>query len=161
MPFLPFPGAGREGGAEATLSCPPAGNETCPERQKNDPTTFYGCNVFDDKAMRRHLPRSVYRSLRKTMDQGERLDPAVADVVASAMKDWAMERGATHYTHVFYPLTGLTAEKHDGFLVPDGMGGLWLNSAATCWPRARPTGPACLRAACVPPSRRGVIPLGT
>lgn len=73
--------------------------------------------------MRRHLPRSVYRSLRKTMDQGERLDPAVADVVASAMKDWAMERGATHYTHVFYPLTGLTAEKHDGFLVPDGMGG--------------------------------------
>ena len=113
----------REGGAEATLSCPPAGNETCPERQKNDPTTFYGCNVFDDKAMRRHLPRSVYRSLRKTMDQGERLDPAVADVVASAMKDWAMERGATHYTHVFYPLTGLTAEKHDGFLVPDGMGG--------------------------------------
>lgn len=101
----------REGGAEATLSCPPAGNETCPERQKNDPTTFYGCNVFDDKAMRRHLPRSVYRSLRKTMDQGERLDPAVADVVASAMKDWAMERGATHYTHVFYPLTGLTAGK--------------------------------------------------
>ncbi|MCH5277255.1 MAG: glutamine synthetase III [Desulfovibrionaceae bacterium] len=96
-----------------------------------DPTTFYGCNVFDDKAMRRHLPRSVYRSLRKTMDQGERLDPAVADVVASAMKDWAMERGATHYTHVFYPLTGLTAEKHDGFLVPDGMGGALAEFSGT------------------------------
>lgn len=60
----------REGGAEATLSCPPAGNETCPERQKNDPTTFYGCNVFDDKAMRRHLPRSVYRSLRQDYGSG-------------------------------------------------------------------------------------------
>ena len=58
------------------------------------------------------------------MDRGERLDPAVADVVANAMKDWAMERGATHYTHVFYPLTGLTAEKHDSFLSPDGSGGV-------------------------------------
>lgn len=88
-----------------------------------DPSAYFGCNVFDDKTMRRLLPKAIYRSLRKTMDRGERLDPAVADVVASAMKAWAMERGATHYTHVFYPLTGLTAEKHDSFLVPDGNGG--------------------------------------
>ena len=60
------------------------------------PLETFGSNVFDDKAMRRHLPRAVYRSLRKTMDRGERLDPEVADVVANAMKDWAMERGATH-----------------------------------------------------------------
>ena len=88
-----------------------------------DPTEYFGCNVFDDKAMRRYLPKNVYKSLRKTIDLGRRLDPAVADVVANAMKTWAMERGADHYTHVFYPLTGLTAEKHDSFLDPDGKGG--------------------------------------
>ncbi len=95
-----------------------------PDGTAESPLETFGSNVFDDKAMRRHLPRAVYRSLRKTMDRGERLDPAVADVVANAMKDWAMERGATHYTHVFYPLTGLTAEKHDSFLSPDGSGGV-------------------------------------
>ncbi|WP_298066442.1 glutamine synthetase III [uncultured Mailhella sp.] len=88
-----------------------------------DPTTYFGCNVFDDKAMRRYLPKAVYKSLRKTIDLGMRLDPAVADAVANAMKAWAIERGADHYTHVFYPLTGLTAEKHDSFLEPDGKGG--------------------------------------
>ncbi|MBQ8744059.1 MAG: glutamine synthetase III, partial [Mailhella sp.] len=91
--------------------------------QSSDPTEYFGCNVFDDKAMRRYLPKDVYKSLRKTIDLGRRLDPAVADVVANAMKTWAMERGADHYTHVFYPLTGLTAEKHDSFLDPDGKGG--------------------------------------
>ena len=89
----------------------------------SDPTEYFGCNVFDDKAMRRYLPKDVYKSLRTTIDLGHRLDPAVADVVANAMKSWAMERGADHYTHVFYPLTGLTAEKHDSFLDPDGKGG--------------------------------------
>ena len=89
----------------------------------SDPTEYYGCNVFDDKAMRRYLPKAVYKSLRKTIDLGMKLDPAVADAVANAMKAWAIERGADHYTHVFYPLTGLTAEKHDSFLDPDGKGG--------------------------------------
>ena len=88
-----------------------------------DPGEYFGCNVFDDKTMRRYLPKAVYRSLRTTIDLGHKLDPAVADVVANAMKSWAMERGADHYTHVFYPLTGLTAEKHDSFLDPDGKGG--------------------------------------
>ncbi len=87
------------------------------------PITYFGCRVFDDKTMRAHLPKAVYKSLRKTIDQGQRLDPALADVVACAMKDWAMSHGATHYCHVFYPLTGLTAEKHDSFLAPDGNGG--------------------------------------
>jgi len=87
------------------------------------PTDFFGCNVFNDKVMRERLPKDVYRSLKKTIAFGEKLDASVADVVASAMKDWAIEKGATHFSHVFYPLTGLTAEKHDSFLVPDGEGG--------------------------------------
>jgi glutamine synthetase len=87
------------------------------------PTELFGCNVFSDKVMRERLPKDVYKSLKKTIELGEKLDPSIADIVASAMKDWAMEKGATHFTHVFYPLTGLTAEKHDSFLVPDGKGG--------------------------------------
>ncbi len=88
------------------------------------PTELYGCNVFSDKVMKERLPRAVYTSLRKTIEQGVQLDPSLADIVASAMKDWAIEKGATHFTHVFYPLTGLSAEKHDSFLSPDGHGGV-------------------------------------
>lgn len=87
------------------------------------PTDVFGCNVFSDKAMRERLPKHVYKSLKKTIELGEKLDDSIADTVANTMKDWAIERGATHFTHVFYPLTGLTAEKHDSFLVPDGKGG--------------------------------------
>ncbi len=87
------------------------------------PTDFYGCNVFNDKAMKERLPKAIYKSLQKTVDLGEKLDASIADVVANTMKDWAIEKGATHFTHVFYPLTGMTAEKHDAFLVPDGKGG--------------------------------------
>ena len=68
------------------------------------------------------LSKSAFKSMKQTIQTGAPLDPAIADVVASAMKDWAMEKGATHYAHVFYPLTGLTAEKHDSFLEPDGDG---------------------------------------
>jgi glutamine synthetase len=87
------------------------------------PTEVFGCNVFSDKVMRERLPKHVYKSLQKTVEYGEKLDASIADIVASAMKDWAIEHGATHFTHVFYPLTGMTAEKHDSFLVPDGKGG--------------------------------------
>jgi glutamine synthetase len=87
------------------------------------PTEVFGSNVFNDKVMKDRLPKDVYKSLKKTIAFGEKLDASVADVVANAMKDWAIEKGATHFTHVFYPLTGLTAEKHDAFLVPDGEGG--------------------------------------
>jgi glutamine synthetase len=87
------------------------------------PTDVFGCNVFSDKVMRERLPKHVYKSLKKTIELGEKLDASIADTVANTMKDWAIERGATHFTHVFYPLTGLTAEKHDSFLVPDGKGG--------------------------------------
>ncbi len=85
--------------------------------------TIFGCNVFSDEVMRDRLPKHIYKSVSKTIKQGEKLDPVVADAVATAMKDWAIDKGATHYAHVFYPLTGQTAEKHDSFLSPDGQGG--------------------------------------
>ncbi|MBX7166492.1 MAG: glutamine synthetase III [Pirellulales bacterium] len=84
---------------------------------------LFASNVFSPAVMRARLPKDVYKSVMKTIKAGQKLDPTVADVVAQAMKEWAIEKGATHYAHVFYPLTGLTAEKHDSFLAPDGEGG--------------------------------------
>ncbi len=83
---------------------------------------LFNANVFSTAVMKERLPKDVYKSLMATIEKGEPLDISVADVVANAMKDWAIEKGATHYAHVFYPLTGLTAEKHDSFLSPDGNG---------------------------------------
>ncbi len=84
---------------------------------------IFGMNVFSTKVLRDRLPKNVFKSLMKTIEDRTGLAPDIADIVATAMKDWAIEKGATHYSHVFYPLTGLTAEKHDSFLVPDGQGG--------------------------------------
>lgn len=82
------------------------------------PGQIFGANVFTKAEMQLRLPKSVYKSVVATIEKGAKLDPAVADAVASAMKDWALSKGATHYAHVFYPMTGLTAEKHDSFLEP-------------------------------------------
>ena len=90
---------------------------------------LFGSNVFGLSAMRTHLPKEVFKSLKRTIEYGQALDPQIADVVAAAMKDWAIAKGATHYAHVFYPLTGLTAEKHDSFLSPDGEGGAFTEFA--------------------------------
>ena len=84
---------------------------------------LYGSNVFSPAEMKDRLPKDIYKSLLKTIESGAKLDATVADVVATAMKNWAIEKGATHYAHIFYPLTGLSAEKHDSFLSPDGIGG--------------------------------------
>lgn len=84
---------------------------------------LFGSNVFSLKVMQERLPKNVFKSLKRTIDRGEKLDSQVADSVAAAMKAWAVEKGATHYAHIFHPLTGLTAEKHDSFLEPDGQGG--------------------------------------
>ncbi len=83
---------------------------------------IFGSMVFDDRVMKANLPTNIYRSLKKTIDEGARLDTKVADAVADAMKDWAIANGATHFTHWFQPLTGITAEKHDAFIspAPDG-----------------------------------------
>ena len=83
---------------------------------------LFGSNVFSVKVMKQRLPKEIFKSVSKTIEDGAKLDSSVADVIAAAMKDWAIEKGATHYTHVFYPLTGSTAEKHDSFLVPDRAG---------------------------------------
>ncbi len=83
---------------------------------------LFGANVFGTAEMETRLPKPVFKSLKRTIERGEKLDSSVADVVAEAMKAWAIEKGATHYAHVFFPLTGLTAEKHDCFLAPDGKG---------------------------------------
>ena len=83
---------------------------------------LFGSMVFNDTVMQARLPKDTYQALKNTMQNGRHLDPAVAAVVAGAMKDWAIEKGATHYTHWFQPMTGIAAEKHDSFIspTPDG-----------------------------------------
>ena len=88
---------------------------------------LFGADVFSRRVMKQRLPKDVYKSLVRTIDLGDPLDPKIANVVAASMKDWALERGATHYTHWFQPLTGLTAEKHDSLVAPDGQGGVVFN----------------------------------
>ncbi len=97
-----------------------AANGKKPERVDQ----FYGADVFSINEMRQRLPKNVYKKVMRTFDSGEPLSTDVADIVASAMKDWAIENGATHYTHWFQPLTGSTAEKHDSFIVTDSHGGM-------------------------------------
>ena len=89
----------------------------------NKISAVFGSHVFSDQVMRERLPKAVYKSLKATIDKGEPFDTSIADSVAAAMKEWAMELGATHYTHWFQPLTGVTAEKHDSFItspMPNG-----------------------------------------
>lgn len=83
---------------------------------------LFGSMVFNDQVMLERLPKATYKALKKTIQNGEPLDEGVANVVASAMKDWAIEKGCTHYTHWFQPMTGITAEKHDSFITPNGDG---------------------------------------
>ena len=88
---------------------------------------YFGCLVFDDRVMKANLSADVYASLRRTIDEGAKLDASVANAVAAAMKDWAVAHGATHYTHWFQPLTGITAEKHDSFISPAPDGGVIMD----------------------------------
>ncbi len=90
----------------------------------NEPVTeVFGSNVFNDKMMRERLPKDVYKAIKKTIDGNEPLDPSSAGVIANAMKDWAVEKGAAHFCHWFQPMTGSTAEKHDSFISPTPQGG--------------------------------------
>ena len=94
---------------------------TCCEKRQSVPELF-GSHVFNDNVMQERLPKDVYKSLRQTIDEGKDLDLGVANAVANAMKDWAVEQGATHFTHWFQPLNGVTAEKHDSFISPTSDG---------------------------------------
>ena len=87
---------------------------------------MYGSLVFDDREMRERLPKDIYKAVHKTIENGSHLELDVANVVASAMKEWALERGVTHFTHWFQPMTGLTAEKHDSFIAPEADGSVIL-----------------------------------
>lgn len=91
-----------------------------------NPSEIFGENVFDDSVMQKRLPKETYKALKRTTEEGRSLDPTVAGVVANAMKDWAIEKGATHYTHWFQPMTGVTAEKHDAFISPKADGKVLL-----------------------------------
>jgi len=85
---------------------------------------IFGTMVFNEATMKKRLPKDTYKELKKTIDKGESLDPSIAAIVANAMKDWAIEKGATHFTHWFQPMTGITAEKHDSFIAPTNDGGI-------------------------------------
>ena len=104
---------------------------------KNVPQLF-GSMVFNEEVMRQRLPREVCKSLMKTMAEGKEIDPSIADVVANAMKDWALEKGATHYTHWFQPLTGATAEKHDSFISPAPDGQVIMEFSGKCLIKGEP-----------------------
>ena len=92
----------------------------------NSITEIFGSLVFDDRVMRERLPKETYKALKKTRENGKSLDKSIANIVAAAMKDWAVEHGATHFTHWFQPMTGYTAEKHDSFISPMGDGSVIL-----------------------------------
>jgi glutamine synthetase len=99
---------------------------------------LFGANTFSMAVMKERLPKEIFKSLKTTIETGSAIDASVASVVASAMKDWAIEKGATHYAHVFYPLTGATAEKHDSFLVPDGNGGATVEFSGSALVQGEP-----------------------
>jgi glutamine synthetase len=105
----------------ATINKNKPAKTTIAYKERNSIDVF-GENVFSMLVMKKRLPKDIYKSLSKTVENFSKLDAGIADVVANAMKDWAIEKGATHYAHVFFPLTGATAEKHDSFLVPDISG---------------------------------------
>ncbi len=108
---------------EAILQIANDKDKSCCENKINlQPLEIYGRDIFDLKTMRKRLPKDVYKKLERTICHGERLSVEIADVVANAMKDWAIECGATHYTHWFQPMTGTTAEKHDAFITPTSDG---------------------------------------
>ena len=125
-------------------------------------TEIFGKNVFNEVVMKERLPKSVFKKMKKTIEDGAELDPSIADVVAHAMKDWAIERGATHYTHWFQPLTGVTAEKHDSFIsAPDTEGRIIMEFSGKELIRASRMPLPSPPEACAPPSRPGDIPHGT
>ncbi len=101
---------------------------------------IFGSMVFDETVMKERLPKETFKALKKTMDEGIPLDAGVANIVANAMKDWAVEKGATHFTHWFQPMTGITAEKHDSFITPQGNGTVIMEFSGKELVRGEPDG---------------------
>jgi len=130
-------------------------------KEANSLHEIFGSNVFSDAIMKEHLPKPTYKALRKTIDEGLDLDPAVADVVAIAMMDWAIEKGATHFTHWFQPMTGITAEKHDAFISPTADGKAIMEFSGKELIKVNLMHPLSLPAECEPHSKLGATPPGT
>ena len=118
---------------------------------------LFASNVFNDGVMRARLPKNVYKKLRATIDECKELDPSIADVVANAMKDWALEKGATHFCHWFQPMTGITAEKHDAFISPTNDGRIMMEFSGKELTQVSPMPRRSLPAAFAPRSK----PAGT
>ena len=121
---------------------------------------YFGSMVFDDRVMKARLSADVYYSLKKTIDEGEKLDLSVANAVAEAMKEWAVEKGATHFTHWFQPMTGITAEKHDSFITPAPDGRVILEFSGKELIKGEPP-PPFPPVGCGPPLRPGATLPGT
>ena len=125
-------------------------------------TDFFGCDVFNDSVMRARLPKDVFKQVQRSMNEGKRLDSAAATVVANAMKDWAIEKGATHFTHWFQPMTGITAEKHDSFISPVDGGRVIMEFSGKELIQGEPDAPVLSPpAACEPLLKPGATPCGT
>ena len=122
---------------------------------------IYGSKVFNEHVMKERLPSATYKSLKNTLHKGAPLDIEVANVVASVMKRWAMELGATHYTHWFQPLTGITSEKHDGFVSPVATAPPSWSSPARSWCAASPMHLPSPPAVCAPLARPAATLHGT
>ena len=101
---------------------------------------LFGSMVFNENVMRERLPKETFKALKKTMDEGTPLDEGVANIVANAMKDWAVEKGVTHFTHWFQPMTGITAEKHDSFITPIGRGNIIMEFSGKELVKGEPDG---------------------
>ena len=120
----------------------------------------FGSLLFTDADMQERLPRPTYKKLRSVIQDGKPLDLDIANEVAHAMKEWALEKGATHFTHWFQPLTGITSEKHDSFMTPQGNGTILMSFSGKSWYRASLTHQASLLAVCVPLLRLAVTRFG-
>lgn len=122
---------------------------------------IFGSMVFDDVSMKERLPKQTYKALKKTIELGEALDINVANIVANAMKDWAVEKGATHYTHWFQPMTGITAEKHDSFINPTDDGRAIMEFSGKELIKGEPDASSFPSGGCAQPLRPGATPPGT
>jgi len=121
---------------------------------------LFGSMVFNDRVMSERLPKDTYKSLKRTIETGKHLDLDVANVVENAMKNWAIEKGATHYSHWFQPLTGVTAEKHDSFISPSGNGNIIMEFSGKNWLEANLTRPVFRRAGSARHSKQEAIQPG-
>ena len=133
----------------------------CEKEDMQSLPEMFGVNVFNDAAQRARLPKNVYKKLMATIGDGKELDPSIADVVANAMKDWAIEKGATHFCHWFQPMTGITAEKHDSFISPTSDGRIMMEFSGKELTQGEPMPPRFRPAVCVPPLKPAATRCGT